>query len=138
MSRIAQIKDGVVVNVIEAELEWAQEYASAGFDDVVPAGGAGPGWTWGGETFTAPPGPEPEPLPVGGMTSLAFTRRFTLAERISIRQSTDPIVVDGMAMLEVAEEIKLDDPDTVALIGYFVTQGLLTQERADEILEQET
>lgn len=29
------------------------------------------------------------------------------------------------------------DPDTVALIGYLVTQGLLTQERADEILAQE-
>jgi len=136
MSRVVIIENGVVTNAIIADLAWAQQhYPNA---DVREHPQAGPGWILvDGELQAPPTAPEPEPLPVGGMTRLAFIRRFTLAERISIRQSTDPIVVDGIAMLEAAEEVKLDDPDTVALIGYLVTQGLLTQERAAEILAQE-
>ena len=41
MSRVALISDGVVANVIEADLEFAE---SLGFDHALPAGDAGPGW----------------------------------------------------------------------------------------------
>lgn len=42
MSRIGLIRGGVVVNVIEAELAFAQTLP--GYDHVMEAGGAGPGW----------------------------------------------------------------------------------------------
>lgn len=41
MSRVALIRDGIVENVIEAELEFA---ASLGYDTAMEAGTAGPGW----------------------------------------------------------------------------------------------
>lgn len=42
MSRIALIRGGMVANVIEAELAFAQTLP--GYDHVMEAGGAGPGW----------------------------------------------------------------------------------------------
>lgn len=39
-----------------------------------------------------------------------------------------------MSLLELAEEVKLDDPDTIAAINYLQTQNLISAERAVEIL----
>ena len=53
--RLAQIEDGVVVNVIEVDPaalpDWAEGWPEAG--------AAGPGWSWDGEVFTPPPPPDP-------------------------------------------------------------------------------
>ena len=152
MSHIAQIKDGVVVNVIVAELEWAQEYASAGFDAVVPAGDAGPGWTWDGETFTAPPEPEPEPEPTlpRHITRLAFRNRFTQAELVTLEIAglDDPSA--PMAQRQLAASVRvmqrqvgeatyidLDRADTRAGVQQLEAAGLLAAGRALAILDAE-
>ena len=74
------------------------------------------------------------PRPVLPLTRLEFLRRFTSAERIAIRASTDPVVVDFLSLLDAAQEVRTDDADTVAGIGYLATTGLLAAERAAEIL----
>ena len=54
MSRIALIRDGIVANVIEAELEFAQ---ALGFDHAIEAGPAGPGWLLVGGVLVPPDAP---------------------------------------------------------------------------------
>ena len=56
MSRIALIQAGVVANVIEAELEFAE---SLGFDTVLEAGDAGPGWLLVDGALVPPDAPAP-------------------------------------------------------------------------------
>ena len=69
------------------------------------------------------------------ITKLTFLRRFTAEERIAIRASIDPGIVDFMTLLDLAEEVTATDPDTQAGIEYLVAQGLLTLERAEMILQ---
>lgn len=76
----------------------------------------------------------PEPPPTTLLTQLAFLRRFTAPERIAIRASTDPIIVDFLHLLGLAQDIDLTDPDTVLGTHYLEQQGLLAAGRATEIL----
>ena len=81
--------------------------------------------------YPAPPAAIGPPEPI---TKLAFLRRFTAEERIAIRASVDPVIVDFMALLDLASEVRLDDPDTLVALGYLTCIGLLAPERADTIL----
>lgn len=72
---------------------------------------------------------EPEPL-----TRLAFLRRFSPQERIAIRGSTDPVIVDFLALLDLAQEVRVDDPDTVAAMAYLTANDYLGAGRSDEVL----
>lgn len=56
MSRIALIRAGIVANVIEAELEFAE---SLGFDTAMEAGDAGPGWLFVNGALVPPDEPVP-------------------------------------------------------------------------------
>ena len=73
--------------------------------------------------------------PADPITKLAFLRRFTAEERIAIRASLDPVIVDFLSLLDLAQEVVTTDPDTQAGIEYLVAQGLLTLERAELILQ---
>ena len=73
--------------------------------------------------------------PAEPITKLAFLRRFTAEERIAIRASIDPVIVDFMMLLDLSQELVTTDPDTRAGIEYLVAQGLLTLERAEMILQ---
>ena len=68
------------------------------------------------------------------LSRLAFLRRFTAEERIGIRASADPVIVDFLALLDLAQDVSTADPDTQAGIAYLVAQGLLTSTRAESIL----
>ena len=68
------------------------------------------------------------------LTPLAFLRRFTVEERITICASTDPIIMDFIALANLAQDILLDDPDTIMGVGYLEQQGLIAEGRAAEIL----
>ena len=65
-----------------------------------------------------------------------WTRRFTLAERVAIRQAAkaDPVIEDILELLaSVTTGVLVSDVDTQMALGYFAQQGLITPERAAEI-----
>lgn len=68
------------------------------------------------------------------MTKLSFLNRFTLEERIAARSSADPVVVDILKMLDLAEIVDLNYPPTIQSINYMVSVGILTEQRAQEVL----
>jgi len=68
------------------------------------------------------------------LSQLQFLRRFTSEERIAIKASTDPIILDFLSLVGLAQDIRLDDPDTINGIRYLEHLNLLTKQRADEIL----
>jgi hypothetical protein len=69
-------------------------------------------------------------------TAYEFLLRFTPQERAAFRAAanTDPLVADFQQLAQAAQEILSDDPMTAAGMNYLVTTGLLTQQRANEIL----
>ncbi len=68
------------------------------------------------------------------LTRLQFQRRFTIEERIAIRASTDPLVIDYRELCSVAEDIELTDADVVAGITYLEAEAVIASGRAAEIL----
>lgn len=68
------------------------------------------------------------------ITPFTFLRRFTAPERVAIRASANPYVVDFMDLLNKATEVLQSDPDVQGGMAYLVSLGLLSQARADEIL----
>jgi hypothetical protein len=76
------------------------------------------------------------PAPVLQWERLDFLRRFDMTERIAIRaaRTADPILNDFFSLLENADIVHNDDPDTLAGMGYLVQQGHITAARRDQIL----
>ena len=117
-------KDGFAVNVILAEtsdiadLIASQQGATARLlgENEVPN--------------YAPPAPAPREIT---LTQLGFLRRFTAQERIAIRASSDPIIVDFLNLVNLAQDINLDDSDTAAGLAYLEAQELIAKGRAAEI-----
>ena len=68
------------------------------------------------------------------LTQLAFLRRFTAEERITIRSSSDPIIQDFLHLVNLAQDIDVEDPDTIMGVGYLEASGLIASGRALEIL----
>lgn len=71
---------------------------------------------------------------ITSFTQLEFLRKFTAEERISIRSSIDPMVIDFLYLLDLAQDISLLDPDTIAGVNYCESIGLLAEGRAAQIL----
>lgn len=69
-------------------------------------------------------------------TSYEFLLRFTPEERAAFRDAanTDPNVADFQQLATAAQQIITNDPVTIMGMQYLVSVGLLTQQRADEIL----
>jgi hypothetical protein len=79
----------------------------------------------------------PEPVPTGRtMTKLEYLRRFTQEERITIRTvaASNPVLADYMALLELAQEVDTNDPDTQAAVQMLEGAGLIAAGRGVEIL----
>ena len=79
-----------------------------------------------------------DPTPVAGttLTRLEYLRRFTDAERKTIRAAAkvNDTLDDYLYMLEMAEEVRTDDPATVAGVQALEAAGLIGAGRAAEIL----
>lgn len=72
------------------------------------------------------------------LSALAFKQRMTGPERIAIRTAaaTNPIIADFLDLLDTAGAgglIELDHADTIAGLGYLVSESLLTSQRAAAI-----
>ena len=70
------------------------------------------------------------------ITKLEYLRRFTTAERVAIRAAaaTNPVLEDYLKLMELAQEINLDDPDTLAAVQMLEQSGLIASGRATEVL----
>lgn len=128
------IKDGVVENCICADsVARAQQFypdhiciERAG--DLVQYG---PGDLYDGVNFSKAP---VVVLPPGPVSRLEFLRRFTAVQRISIRAANDPVIVDALSLLDLAEDVNLQDPDVEYFVNHCANQGYITQADADRIL----
>ena len=69
------------------------------------------------------------------LTRLEFLRRFTVQERVAARQlaASDPVVYDFLDLLGAALNVVPTDPDVQMGLGYLVSVGVLTADRAREI-----
>lgn len=104
---------------------------------------------WNGYPFTdfdhqempwegAPPPPAPLPAPVTHtpLTQVQFLRLFTQDERIAMRTAAtqSAVMQDYMDLLNKAQEVFLDDPDTINGVAMMEQAGILAPGRASEIL----
>jgi hypothetical protein len=113
------------------------------------------GWVKDGDTWIAPPQPEPQPEPgpeppqpekvypkvYPKVSPVEFKLLFNSAERMAIKAArlTNPILEDAY---EILEDIRLKEVDlgiksNQDLIAYMVTLSLITQERAEQVLNGE-
>ena len=80
----------------------------------------------------------PVDVPVKAMTwtKLEYLRRFTQEERIAIRGAAKvvPELEDYLQLLELASEVRSDDPDIAAALAMLEGAGLIGAGRAQEIL----
>ncbi len=69
-------------------------------------------------------------------TKLEYLRRFTQDERIAIRAAAkqSPVLEDYLQLLELASEVKSDDPDIVAALNMLESVGLIDTGRAQGII----
>jgi uncharacterized protein (DUF1330 family) len=76
------------------------------------------------------------PVVVMTWTKLEYLRRFTQDERIAIRTAAKsvPQLEDYMALLELASEVRSDDPDIISALQMLEFSGLIGEGRAQEIL----
>lgn len=130
--RYAIIENGTVTNVSlwDGTTEWTPPegtIAVACPDEV------GPGWTYDGTNFIAPPVPEPGAII---LNKVDFLRLFTQAERINIRAAAavDPVVADYQSMLDAATTVNLSDPDILTGVPLLEQAGLIGPGRAAQIL----
>lgn len=72
--------------------------------------------------------------PIRLITKRSFMRRFDIAERIAIRNSTDDIVIDIYEDLKIASNVNLDLQDTIDALNYLDLQGLLTVSTVEGLL----
>ena len=70
------------------------------------------------------------------ITKLEYLRRFTTDERVAIRAAAvaNPVLDDYLKLMELAQEINLDDTDTVAAVQLLEQSGLIAAGRAAEVL----
>jgi hypothetical protein len=118
-------------------LENAQgQHAIQPVEDPIPEG-------WTIVAITANPEALTPVAPVARLVSkLAFRRRFTLLERVTLdaaptntafNESDRAMLRTLEKDLELAQDIDLDDPDVIAGLAFLEALGLLADGRAEEI-----
>ena len=146
MPRHAWIEHNVVRDYTDAvPTEVFHPLVAAVYDTIIPPN-VERGWLRVDDEWQAPPTPEPvtpspppppAPPTLGRVISPAqFLMLFTPLERVAIRQSTDALVSDFIRLVELPSltQVELDNSQTQMGVGYLVTKGLLTEERAAAIL----
>jgi len=133
--KIALINNGIVENIIAAELDFAEQL---GFEQVIDVTDifCSIGWLYDGSTFTEPKQPEVEPFKTPILTPYEFLKRFTSEERKAIKAATliNPDVDDLWTMFIVAKDIDLRNTDTTEGVNALEGAGILAIGRAAEIL----
>ncbi len=92
------------------------------------------------EFLPDPDAPPPPPEPVYGgrrvLTQLEFMRLFTVPERVAMRRASklNEVMEDYLDLMRLAQEINLDDPDTIAGVQMMEGAELIGEGRAAEVL----
>lgn len=140
--KYAQIVNGIAVDVIDGapdgrfHSQIAARFVAVG-DQVVAGWQVDANGVWSAPSEPSVEVPAPESVTVRNtLTRLEFLRRFVLEERVAMRAAaqTDPVVADWWELLQLAQEVSVDDADTVAALAYLESQGILAAGRADAIL----
>lgn len=125
--RYAIIEHNKVANVAVAEYalasNWIQSGTAAVGDDFI-----------NGEIV--PQSAPQAPSAPRTLTKVAYLKRFTQAERIGIREAAkvNVVVEDYVELLNLAQDVDLADPETIAGVQQLEAAGLLAAGRAAEIL----
>jgi hypothetical protein len=133
MSRLAEITDGVVTNIIMGSVnQWPDHI------DITDQSQVQIGWLYVDGQFGAPP-PPPEPPAddtVKEVTPQVFLRQFTITERAAIlgAEKNDDTIKAYLYQLKCATRILVDNQDLIDGLDYMETQGHIATGRADEIL----
>ena len=131
--RLAQIENGVVVNVIEADPAAVPDWAA----DWPDAGEAGPGWLWDGEAFAPPPEIKTDPAEAlaaerAGMVCTRFQAKAAL-HLAGLLPSVEAAIAeaDPLTQLAWAEAVEYSrhSPAILALAGVLE----LTDEQVDDL-----
>lgn len=130
--KFAIVKGGVVDSIALAESPLGTDGQWIDLDGVSPP--PGPGWSYDGTTFSAPPVPVDAREPI--ITRFAFASRLTDAEYVGIigAAKADVAVEAWLAKFNMVSQINLGDPRTADGVALLVAKSLLTQARADAIL----
>jgi hypothetical protein len=133
MGLYAVIKGTVVdgIAVADAPLETNDSWVC--IDEVDPR--PGPYWTYVDGVFS-PPAPPSEPVLPNIISKVAFRFRMTDAEYVGVLNAakTDVEVQAWVETFNMVTRIDLDSQRTVDGLNVLVSKGLLTQERATEVL----
>ncbi len=126
----ALIESGRVANVIEADAAFIEALPGTW----APAQGAGIGWHYDGEAFTAPV-PESPPAQDTRITRLAFRKRLTQAEKVALEIAAldDPSATPAQRAQAAALRAYLKDVDAATFIDLadaHVAAGVQTLEAA--------
>ena len=127
----AVIQNGVVENVILTQ----ESFVIAGKTLVECDNTVSRGDTFDGNSFSRP---TPIQVPKTQFAPFDFLGLFTSVELVQILSSTDPVVMVAVAHVQtIITVVNLTAPETIQLIGYFATVGLLTSDRAAQVLAGE-
>jgi len=93
----------------------------------------GPGWTYNGSTFSPP---APAPVVAGTYTRIQFLFLFTPEEIIAIQDAavTNQTVMYYNYMVNAVVTLQLTDTAVINGVNMLATQGVITPERAAQIL----
>ena len=129
MQRWALIEGDKVANVVEQD----DEPQIGGMWVDCTGQHVGPGHTYDGQQFAAP-APPPEPRIITKVAML--TGRLTQAEFVGIlvAAKTDPAIEAWKYVFDSSTRIDLDSDNTKSGMALLVAKGLITQVRADAIL----
>lgn len=138
------IRDGVVQNVISADsveraLMFYPEFTA--MERTADISFVGPGYLYDEGTFTAPPEPEPEPETDRRVTKFRFQLRFTDAEAVAIDLASRGDTPEAAMLrrhrelVQLAEWVDLNKPLVRDGVNGLALMGLITPERATEILD---
>ena len=143
MKNLALMNGNLVVNMIVAEDDYHVENSIEITD---ATGHPNQSWSYENGVFTAPPPtpPPPPPPPQTVFTKYQFRSRFTLAELVAtdnfassstltdIQKATLNTITKNF---DAADSIDITNSATIQGVEYLVSAGLLTQDRATEILK---
>ena len=140
----AIINDHIVGTVIDADKNTTILSNMIRIDQLDPVPGIG--WSYENGVFTAPPPPPPPPPPAPQtvFTKYQFRSRFTLAELVAMDNfATSSTLTDVQKAtlntitknFDLADNIDITNSATIQGVEYLVSAGILTQDRATEILK---